>query len=161
MYRLALIALACTSACASRTARSSPADDDALRALVGVEHPPRHAGVTERTSFLLDDSDHARWVVAEVLVAPARSRGVLLDLVITPGAPDRVRYRTVAVQAIEPSDSLLPLYFGTCTLEGRADRTVVAVGATGGGAIRQAWRADTSARKFERVDARGVRCTEV
>lgn len=161
MHRLALIVIAGTAACGARTTRTAPSPDDALGALVGVEHPPRHANVAERSSFLLDESERGRWVVAEVIVAPDRTRGVLLDEVIAPGTPRQVRYRTVAVQPIAPSDSLLPIYLGTCSLAGAGDRTIIAVGAADGGPIRHAWRADTAARKFARIKHERVTCTEL
>lgn len=164
MYRPALLLIAGLAACATRTTPTTPAPAprDALDQLVGVEHPPRPPHIIERSSYLLDTTVQGRWVVAELMAGPDRARGIVLDRVTTPGARNQVRYRTVAVQRIAPSDSLLPAHFGTCSVSGRADRTVVAVGrATASGAIRHAWRADTTNGAFTALDATSVRCEDV
>jgi len=164
MYRPALLLIAGLAACAAGTTATTPgpAPRDAVDELVGIEHPPQRAGIVERSSYLLDTTVQGRWVVAELIVGPERVRAVALERVITPGARDDVRYRTVAVQRIAPADSLHPVHLGTCTMAGRADRTVVAVGRPAAtGAIRHAWRADTTRGAFIAIDASEVRCEDV
>ncbi len=162
MYRPVLFIIVGLTACAASTPATTPAPRDALDELVGTEHPPLRPGIIERSSFLLDASTQGRWVVAELVVGPERLRAIALDRVITPGTRNEVRYRTVALQRITPSDSLHPVHLGTCAVAGRVDGTVVAVGRPApNGAIRQAWRADTAKGAFTALDVTGVRCQDV
>ncbi|MBA2291212.1 MAG: hypothetical protein H0W15_02020 [Gemmatimonadales bacterium] len=156
-----LMALA-TAACGSRTTTTTPPPQDRFAALVGTEHPPRPAGITEVASYLLDESSRGRWVVAEVKAARDPARAVILDEVISRGAAGATRWRTAAVQPVRAADSALTVALGTCSVAGRADRWIV--GLTTSAAkplVRRAWRVDTATRRFTSVDAAKVTCDDL
>ena len=159
--RFIVPALLAVAACAPRASDPAPAPRSVLATLPGTEHPPRVSGLTERGSYLVDE-DGGRWVVAELVATASGERGLVLEEVVSPGSVATARWRTAAIQRLEARDSLLTIQLGTCALSGSPDRAIVALGtAATKPEVREAWRADTVARRFLRLDSRKVTCTDV
>ena len=162
MFRPALLSLAALAACSHAAPATSPDPVEPLAAMLGTEHPPRRAGITERSSYLIEESERGRWVVAELVVQAPAARAVSLDEIITGGTATTARWRTVAIQRVAAADSLLPLHLGTCEVSGRHDRLVVGLGKPSVTvAVRQAWRVDTIGRRFVAIDAATVHCVDL
>ncbi len=161
MSRFVILMVLSTAACGSRTATTAPLPQDRFAALVGTEHPPRPTGITEVSSYLLDETSRARWVVAEVRAAGDPARAVILDEVIARSA-GATRWRTAAVQPLRAADSALTVQLGTCAVAGRADRWVVGLATSAAKpVVRRAWRVDTAARRFTALDAAKVTCDDL
>ena len=160
MVRCALLQLVVLAGCARAVPEPTPDPVDPLDAVVGVVHPPRRADIIERSSYLVEESDKGRWVVAELIVRSPSMRAVSLDEVIA-RAP-ATRWRTVAVQRVSPGDSLFPVHLGTCEVSGRHDRLVIGVGNPSVTVpVRHAWRIDTVAKRFVGLDAATVHCVDL
>ncbi|MEO5824439.1 MAG: hypothetical protein ABIR59_00955 [Gemmatimonadales bacterium] len=162
MSRFVILMVLSTAACGSRTATTAPLPQERFAALVGTEHPPRPAGITEVASYLLDQTSRGRWVVAEVKAVGDPARAVILDEVITRGTSGATRWRTAAAQPLRAADSTLTVQLGTCAIAGRADRWIVGLTtAASTPVVRRAWRVDTAARAFTAIDAAKVTCDDL
>lgn len=145
--------------CAGGNVATTPRSADRLAALVGTEHPPRPSGVTEVGSALLDDTERGRWVLAEIRSDDGTARAVVLEQVITPGSRGAARWRTLALQSIASDNAALTLQLASCGRGKAVDRSIVALtSGTTALKVRQAWRADTTARQFRSIDASTVTC---
>lgn len=162
MSRFVILMVLSTAACGTRTATTAPLPQERFAVLVGTEHPPRPAGIIEVSSYLLDETSRARWVVAEVRAAGDPARAVILDEVITRSASGTTRWRTVAVQPLRAADSALTVELGTCAVAGRADHWIVGLATSSAQpVVRRAWRVDTVARRFTALDAAKVTCDDL
>lgn len=162
MSRFVILMVLFTAACGSRTATTAPLPQERFAALVGTEHPPRPAGITEVASYLLDETSRGRWVVAEVKVAREPSRAVILDEVIARSTSGATRWRTAAVQPLRVADSALTVELGTCAVAGRTDRWIVGLATSAAKpVVLRAWRVDTVTRAFTAIDAAKVTCDDL
>lgn len=137
---------------------STPQDFVHSTSYVGMRYASLPSGFAYRAGSVIPRSDaNARYALSQV----GTPRGDMMWLE-TLDSRERVVRAEVRVPPLAADERLL---IGSCDLNGRLDPRVVAIVVGGSGStrftnVRQAWRADAGAGRFELLPVAGIVCEE-